>query len=237
MGEILAVIGRSFLGSAGLLAATLSLAGCGNDARRHETSGLAKSVIAELKSSLGPRTRGTAATPDPEALASAAMRSFDGPILLAQMDRNAGIFVLGEYGHSADVQTFATQTEQTLILRKGILIGTRGLGDDLMSSRTDSISDLVLARKSGQAVHLYRFLDGEGVERPLPLHCSISRGQAKAFEFAGTAYSTVEMTETCQSGTLGVTNSYWVTGDGIIALSHQWISPRIGHVTIQRVRG
>ena len=237
MGEILAL-------RAGWAARALALAGfawlaaCTNDPEGNQSLGMTRTLFEELRGRLAKGgAAGKAATPDPEALAASAMRSFKGPIVLAQIVNTGGLFALGEYGRNGDVQTFSTPTEETLVLRRGILIASRGLGDDLMSSETSTVAALVLSRGEGSARHVYRFLDGEGIERPLPMDCDIRRQGDTALRFAGTDYRTTEMVESCRHNGTEITNRYWVTSGGLIALSQQWISPRMGYVTIQRVRG
>jgi hypothetical protein len=107
-----------------------------------------------------------------------------------------------------------------------------------MSAKTDAAAGLILRRQAGTVDRVYRYLDGEGIERPLPMACSVTTGPAKSFDFAGRHYDTLQLDESCQatSTTLTVSNSYWVTADGTVALSRQWIGPALGHVTIQLVR-
>lgn len=238
MGEILALTMRRGGGVLLALAGAGWLAGCSNDPEGNASLGISRTLYEEVRGRLAKSGAGVqAGTPDAEALAAAARRSFKGPIVLAQMANTGGLFVLGEYGRNGDVQTFATTTEETLVMRRGILIASRGLGDDLMSSESAQVAALVLARGEGSARHVYRFLDGEGIERPLPMDCDIRRGADKPLRFAGTDYRTTEMVETCRAGRTEITNRYFVTSGGIVALSQQWISPRIGYVTIQRVQG
>ena len=247
MGEILAVTnpllslrrrgGRAVLAVAAC--AMLTLSACGNDTSRTEGSKIALGMAKELKNRVfGAKSAGTGAPPDPEKLAEAAKRSFAGPIILAQLEKSGLLTVLGEYGRNGNVRTSSTANKQTLRLRAGLLTAARGLGNDLMSAETTAAARLVLARQPGTAEHVYRYLDGEDIERPLPLRCTVTSGAAKSFTFSGTTFNTVEMTETCQATTqaLSVTNQYWVTGSGVVALSRQWIGPALGYVTIQTVR-
>lgn len=236
MGEVLAVSLRRSARAATLLA-LLAVAGCGSDTSKTEGSQIALGVAKSLKSKMFSRKAAAPATPDPEKLAQAALKSFEGPIILAQLESSGLLTVLGEYGRNGAVRTYSTPNEQTLVLRDGLLIATRGLGKDLMSSETGEVAGLILARQAGNGRHVYRYLDGEDIERPLPMECSVTSGAAKSYSFAGTSHATVEMAETCRSADgRTVTNSYWVTGSGLVALSRQWIGPGLGYVTIQTVR-
>jgi hypothetical protein len=247
VGEVLAVTshaapaGRTFRRAAafgaGLVA--LALAGCGTDTSKTEGTTIAMGVVKGMTAKLSPKkAAGPATVPDPESLAASAMASFKGPLILAQIEKAGLLTALGETGRNGAVRTYATSNEQTLVLRNGLLTATRGLGDDLMSAKTDAAAGLILRRQAGTVDRVYRYLDGEGIERPLPMACSVTTGPAKSFDFAGRHYDTLQLDESCQatSTTLTVSNSYWVTADGTVALSRQWIGPALGHVTIQLVR-
>lgn len=225
-------------GIAGAATALLALAGCGTDTSKTEGTAIALGVVKGMAAKLSPKKATGAAAPDPEKLAAAAKASFKGPLILAQIEKAGLLTALGETGRNGAVRTFATPNEQTLVFRNGLLTATRGLGNDLMSADSSAAAALILHRRAGTAGRTYRYLDGEGIERPLPMQCTITTGPAKSFDFAGTHYDTRQMDEACQATTasLSVANSYWVTADGTVALSRQWIGPALGHVTIQLVR-
>ena len=228
---------RVGLGAALALVA-LALTGCGTDTSRTEGSTIALGVVRGVAAKLSPGRAAQRTTPDPERLAASAKASFKGPLVIAQIEKAGLLTALGETGRNGAVRTFATPNEQTLVFRDGLLTATRGLGNDLMSARTGAAAALIRQRRPGTAERTYRYLDGEGIERPLPMRCTVTLGPAKSFDFAERHYDTRQVDETCRAatGSLSVGNSYWVTGDGTIALSRQWIGPALGHVTVQLVR-
>lgn len=217
--------------------AVLGVSACGTDTSKTEGSRIAIGIAKDLAGRVAPGRKAQAAgTPDPERLAASAKKSFSGPIVLAQMEKTGLLTALGEIGRNAGMRSFVTPNQQSLMLRQGLLVGTRGLGNDLMSADPGAAAALVTGRAGGRAERVWRYLDGEGIERPLPMSCTIARGPAKRFSFAGNAYDTVQMDESCAGQGAAIANSYWVTGDGTIALSRQWIGPALGYVTIQLVR-
>ncbi|MGB7263060.1 MAG: YjbF family lipoprotein [Albidovulum sp.] len=231
--------GARRLALAGLLAAGTVLASCGSDTSKTEGGRIALETAKGLASKILPGKKGSAApnAPDPETLAAAAKSSISGPIVLAQIETTGLLTVLGEIGRNGATRTYATPNQQTLLFRNGLLVGSRGLGDDLMSADLGNAAALVTRRQSGATNRTYRYLDGEAIERPLPVQCTITTGGTKSFRFAETNYATVQMDERCQSRQgLNISNTYWVTADGQVALSRQWIGPTLGHVTIQLVR-
>lgn len=212
------------------------LTGCGSDTSKTENmriaGGVAKGVFGLLKPGGGAKP---AAGIGQEDLAASALRSNAGPLLLATIEARGTTTVLGMIGENGNMRTYATPNQQSLIFRNGILVGTRGLGHDMMSAETGNLRALLVSG-GGKTNRVQRYLDGEGVERPLPLSCTVTPGEAKSYSFAGTAWSGRQMIERCQSGGLTIENHYLVTASGQIALSRQWIGPSLGHVTVQTLR-
>ncbi|MCB2136872.1 MAG: YjbF family lipoprotein [Rhodobacteraceae bacterium] len=219
------------------LAAGLVLTACGNDTSRTEGSKIALDVAKSVKARLVARKKGPGPAPDPEALASTAMASFPGPLIMVGMEKSGVVSAMGEYGRNGANLTYASPAQQTMTFRGGLLVATRGLGHDLMSAELGSAATLIAQRAEGEYQRANRYLDGEGLERPLPMTCSLKRGGSEQFAFAGTTYATEILNETCRSTGLTVTNAYWVTRDGTIARSRQWIGPALGYAGIQLVRG
>lgn len=239
MGEILAVkVQRSKRLRAGMiLSACLVLAACGNDAAQTEGSRLTRDAISQVAQRLMPG--GAKPEPvDPARLAASALKSFDGPLVLVQFEKVGLTTVLGEYGRNGPVRTYATPDERTLAFNGGVLVASRGLGNDLMSSDIGATARLVRNRQTGTTERRYRYLDGEGIERPLPMSCRISPAGNEVLQAAGQRINVTLMQETCQTTgqKLTITNTYRVTGNGMVLASRQWIGPALGHVTIQTLR-
>jgi hypothetical protein len=105
-----------------------------------------------------------------------------------------------------------------------------------MSAETEGVGALIRSRRAGQAQRIQRYLDGEWVERPLILTCTVQPGEARSFTFAGLNYSGTQVLERCSGGGASADNVYLVSSDGRILLSRQWIGPEIGNVNLQTIR-
>lgn len=218
------------------LLAIMALAACGSDRQATEGAGVFKKLAVAAKTSLSTRKAGTRAPVDTEAMAASAKQTVMGSILIAQFEINRYTTVLGQIGENAGIRTYATPDQKAMLVKGGVVVGTRGFGDDLMSAKADEAIRLIRARAVGTAKRTYRYLDGEGIERPLPMTCSIAPGSSQALAFGGQRFATVQVAETCVSGPLSVGNAYWVTGDGSIVMSHQWIGQTLGFADIQLIR-
>lgn len=216
-----------------------ALASCGSDRQAGEGGKFAIGAVRQMRAKIAARkgaVQAPAAQPNAEALAASALKTVKGSILIVQIEALGGTSVLGEIGTNGALRTYATPSEQSLVLRDGVLVATRGLGNDLMSADAAGAIALITARKAGTTRRIYRYLDGEGIERPLPLDCTVALAGTKDLAFAGQSWATTQIGESCATGGLTISNAYWVTDTGQIVLSHQWIGQRLGYLSVQLVR-
>ncbi|MBC7144096.1 MAG: YjbF family lipoprotein [Thioclava marina] len=213
------------------------LAGCSN----HDSAGVqeGRSVGGTMvKSAFGKILPGKkadaapAAPSDPASLAAAALQSIQGPVILVTFEAGNASTVGAMRGENGAMRTYQTPDARAFILRDGLLAGTRGLGRDLMSADTSAAGALIHARKAGTAKRTFRYLDGDGAERPLPVTCTIQ--PAGMVDQGG--ISARQVAERCEGSGVTLDLSYLVDGNGTILASRQWIGPALGYVAIQQLR-
>lgn len=209
-----------FLLGAALLA---MLGACGNvDSEEGSIPGL---LAEAARQSVAQRGREeTAEKVDPGQMAATALRVNKGPLILVNLERTNTTQVLAMTGENAGQRTYMTENEQALILRNGMLAGTRGLGHDLSVAEMAQSAALIRAGQSGQARRVMRYWTGDGLESPLTLDCTVGPGPK-----AGV------ILESCKKGALEFQNNYLVQG-GRVTVSRQWIGPNLGYATIQELR-
>ena len=154
----------------------------------------------------------------------------DLPIVLFSSETSGSSAALVQIERNGNVRTYATAARQTVALQNGLVRGTRGLGDDLMSVDLGSLPALVAARRSGTTEREIRFLDGEEVTDRLRFTCTVQAAPADG--------GLTTMTETCrqQNGPERFTNTYQVDGRGRVVGSRQWLSRLQGYATIRQIR-
>lgn len=237
--------GKAMLARSGavMLAMTLALGGCGND--RNGAGATYGPLIGTLagyaKGALGRKpaaTTAATATVDNSAgaIAARALAANPNPLILATLENAGRTQAMAMVGENGGMRSFMTPNEQALILRRGMLVGTKGLGADLAAAELDDAAALIRARRPGTAHRVMRHLRGSGQEAPLPVTCTIVTGEPKSFDFAGRHWQTRQVAESCAGYGVSFQNSYLVTAAGQIPLSRQWISPQLGYVTIQTIR-
>ena len=229
--------GGGMIRGAMLAVLAVLLAGCSNQTETGPTPfGIARQALGQATAGLGGKEAPTARADTPEAMAARALAANPAPLIMAQIGDGATPQVLVEVGRNGTMRTYMNPAKQALILRDGLLSGTRGFGHDLSVAEPGSMAGLIRARQTGSGTRVMRYLSGDGVERPLPLTCTIRLGEAQTVSFAGRSWQTRQVHEACTGPGTQIQNSYLVTADGQIPASHQWIGPGLGHVTLQVVR-
>ncbi|MFD1882833.1 YjbF family lipoprotein [Paracoccus pacificus] len=224
---------RRGAGSAALLA-VLALAGCSSktveDQNKSSLFGSLRQAVSQtVASRRGGDEAAAAQTPDsPQDIAARALAANPGPLILAGLESSGATQAMAVIGENNGVRTFATTNMQALLLRRGMLTGTKGLGHDLSAAEIRGSEALIRARRAGSATRTMYFIGGDGLERPLPVNCQIAPGAA-----AGPGQRVVE---SCEGYGVKFQNNYLVTSGGGIPVSRQWISPNLGYVTIQILR-
>jgi hypothetical protein len=137
---------------------------------------------------------------------------------------------LGPVARTGDVTVWQTLDGITLSMRQGLLVATRGLGDDLMSAEVDGVLALLRgAAGEGPVPHIRSRLDGEDRTEFRSYQCKRDAGVPDA------GLRRVEVL--CISPQDRFTNTYWLNSAGAVIRSRQWISPALGHLESTRISG
>ena len=207
------------------LAASLmaGLAACGNDDRGIGALGTLAQTAAQVVAERRAPDQPAAPAKSPEEAAAEALRINSGPLIQAGFENLNRTQVMAMTGQNGAMRTYMTPAEEAVILRNGMLVGTKGLGNDL-SVAEPGTEALIRAGASGSGTRIMRYLSGDGLERPLQFTCTVGAGPNPGVTV-----------ENCEGHGTSFQNSYMVQG-GQIAVSRQWIGPALGYVTIQTLR-
>ncbi|MGP9805212.1 YjbF family lipoprotein [Paracoccus sp. NSM] len=199
-----------------------ALAACGNEGPGVVTR-TAQAVLAERIA----RAQGTPEAPAPARSdadrAAEALRVNPGPLIQVGFESLGQTQIMAMVGQNGAMRTYMTPSEEAVILRGGMLVGTRGLGRDL-SVAEPGTDALIRAGRAGQGTRIMRYLSGDGLERPLQFACAVTQGPQAGL-----------MIEACEGHGTRFQNTYAVEG-GQILVSRQWVGPGLGHVTIATLR-
>ena len=131
------------------------------------------------------------------------------------------------------VEVWNSSDNAQIFLRNGVLIGTRGVGGDIISSNAAATVSAVTQARSGAGSRTYRVSNGDNTDQLVNFRCEIQNLGAEGITVVNQTFATTHLRETCSggpAGTLSVVNNYWVqSGNGLVKKSRQWAGPVVGY--------
>ncbi|MFT7592945.1 MAG: hypothetical protein ACI8R4_000256 [Paracoccaceae bacterium] len=230
-----------------LVAGVLSggLAGCsgGNDSPSLELE-----VINAGRGLIGNKLAARSAPPRPP-LTRAALDTLEGSFLEVTVERRdqlAYLYVSAQRrdGNPGLITVWRTDDDATLTMRNGVLIATRGMGGDILSSLVQVSGTTPGPTSGGERVQYIRAQDNK--ERRLALVCDLDDLGPETIVIVEQRHPTRHLRETCtDSGTESgaetgvrdtVVNEYWIDSrNQLIWQSRQWAGPDIGYLRTRRL--
>lgn len=132
------------------------------------------------------------------------------------------------------ITVWRTEDDVSLAMRNGVLIATRGMGGDVISSSVQ-VSDTTLGPSAG-GEHVQVIRDGDDNAVRLSLACELVDFGSETITIIERQYPTRHLQQRCQGGGGSVVNDYWVDSRaGLIWQSRQWAGPYIGYMRIRRL--
>jgi hypothetical protein len=232
MGAVLEMKGQKFAVLPALAFAVL-LSGCGNDRDAFDFQGPIKSYLAGVKERRsGVPTLATLA-PAGQAALRAVLQEDGQPIYLVGHPTLKYLKLMAPYGQNGAVQTWASEQYETVSLRDGMLVASRGFGADLMSSAGPSAAQIAAGRGTTRRSQYY--LDGADQSRRFDYTCTLSTLGSETITVLAKAYSARKIAEVCSGPYDGFTNEYWFDQSQNIRQSRQMIAPGVDNLLLQRV--
>ncbi|WP_424944558.1 YjbF family lipoprotein [Aliiroseovarius crassostreae] len=240
---------RAFRGGfvAAAICAGLVLSGCGNDKSETELPKLWGSLIKDIGSGVaekvGARKGGksgsaTGAPADPNAAVTASLAATSGPIALIVNEKTKGVSAMTPIQTNGDYVTWQAANKQSLVLRKGVLTSTRGLGEDLMASKPGRATSAILGKQKAAYRRSYFHLSGLAETTELVVDCKVKPLQEDTVSVGEINEVATVMSETCRhsGSSLRIKNLYWVGKGGRILKSRQWVNSPVGYLVVQPLR-
>jgi hypothetical protein len=209
------------------LAAAFGLAGCGDMAK----SGLGSQMIGALLPALAGEAPATHAALDFSPQTIAANTGLFQIFTINAMSVQAPGRLVQDNGAA---QTWASQSGFTASYVDGLLVATRGLGDDLMASDTAQARS-ALAQGGGHAQRSVDFLDDFDRIETVRFECEIAAQGREVVDLGLRQPELAKYEETCSSPKLVFTNIYWLDGAGEILQSRQFVSQTVAYLRSNRL--
>lgn len=221
----------AFLRLPGFVALLAGLTACGPDQGQVGTTTAFKAAASAMSGSLlGQKKSGAAGA----GITRASLANIITPVDLVTIERRNAQGVIAKIATNQGVETWSSIDKKTIALRTGVIVATRGLGEDLMSASVPQLAQL--RSPSGTHTRVHTVLDGEDKPVHQRFDCNANRIGAETITVVERPYAVQHVAESC-SGPLGsFVNDYWFHTDGKLRKSRQWISDSVGYVTIEHLR-
>ena len=232
MGARLEMKVSSFL-SALVLGFTLS--GCGNDPQAGDTQLSLKAGVklGSMALRLGRNPTDQAVAPAAVTALRAALEKSGQPIYLVSVADLGYANLMAPYGQNGAVQTWASTTYESVSMRDGIVVATRGFGPDMMTSVAPDAAQV--ARGVGSFQRSYYYLDGADQTTLVSYTCTYAQSGSETVVVLGKGNATRKVTESCAGPVSPFENAYWFDGSGKMRQSDQRLAPGLKAMRLQRV--
>lgn len=134
------------------------------------------------------------------------------------------------------VDTWLSRDGASLIMRQGMLVGTRGFGGGLTASDIDQPMAMIFGGQQGASDRFMTFLNGNDEVNTRTYRCEIKNRGAREISVGGKPKQTRLMAEDCRSLDQSFLNLYWIaaSGGGIVQ-TRQWAGDYTGIITTRVV--
>lgn len=203
------------------------LAGCGNAPDTgfgsEDTLALARALVTPRAGAAG----GGIAIID---IPAETLAGWPEPLISAAIEKTGSSSALGRIARNGPYETYATAQSNHLILREGVVVSSRGLGVDLMSSAPPTRAAIAAGR--GGHTRSWQMLDGLDQIVSVTMSCTLAQTGAETVTLSGRSYPTRIVSETCTGDGGKVDNMYWVDPQGVLRRSRQWLGQDAGYVLL-----
>ena len=140
-------------------------------------------------------------------------------------------------GRKGQVVIWRNAGNSQIVLREGVLIATRGAGNDLGSSRVSSVVDSIATLRPVSGPHNMFVKGYDNYTTRIDLECEMQSLGDTRIEIVERVHTVVHFRETC-SGEFGpIINDYWVArSDRTVWQSRQWGGPDLGYIRIRMLK-
>ena len=157
------------------------------------------------------------------------------PTIRVFLESRGASAVLARTSTLGAVSNWTDESGVSVALYNGIVVDTRGLGNDMMSS---DVSNSLKALRGEFGDSFYeRFqtsLSGELETEFRAFQCQISDRATTTIKISSISVPVTKIVESCATIGFSVSNIYWQSANGVLLRSRQWISEGVGHMTIEQ---
>ncbi len=141
---------------------------------------------------------------------------------------------------SGSVEIWESSDNAQIFLRNGVVVGTRGIGRDIIAADAKVTVNAVRSRKGQSGIRTFTVSDGDVTSTDIRYRCEIRNLGAENISIANQTIGTTHLRERCSTaagGAAEIQNDFWVQGaTGLVRKSRQWMGPAAGYFEILLLR-
>ena len=208
------------------------LSGCGSPSQ-DGTAPLARQILHQSLSLLKPKAARPA--PEPEVFTRASVTEGQtGPVILVSAPKLGAKASLNMIQESGPTKSYVSDDGILLLLQNGLLAGSRGFGDDLMSSEHAAAHRAIL-NGTGNYKRVLRYINSTNQLEAVALTCTVTDHGAETVTILGHKHRARRHVETCDLAGRQIENNFWIP-EKTMWKSQQWVSDQVGSLTIEQVQ-
>ena len=132
------------------------------------------------------------------------------------------------------VVTWKTADNTTFSFRQGVIVSTRGLGDDLMGADVGQTLAALRGGAEDWGPRVHGYMNAEYQSYFMSFQCRRTASDRDNVQIGDRIVSATRTTETCLNDEIQIENAYWRNGNGVMVKSRQWVSPGVGYMETER---
>lgn len=137
-------------------------------------------------------------------------------------------------GFPGTVRVWRSEDNVTFAMRQGVLIQTRGFGNDILS--TDMRLSSGVLGPAGDGSRSMSIMGGDNKSIRISAVCDVGNQGPETITIIGRSYNTQHVIERCEFRDGVIQNEYWIDGPGgIVWQSRQWAGPDMGYIRFRRL--
>ena len=110
------------------------------------------------------------------------------PFYRVALPKFNAVAIMAPFGQNGNVETWSSARRETISVRAGVLVATRGYGPDLMTAVAPDVSQI--SSTGGTFHRVYYYLDGADQSQSLAVDCSYAKSGTETLTLLGRAYNT-----------------------------------------------
>jgi len=227
---------RMFRQGIGAALAVVLLAGCSSEESRG--SDLPQLLLSSLKDVSAARRKGPLEKID---LPASELAKVNVPLIQVNPEIRGGSDFLRRVQARRDstggqFEIWESSDKAQIFLKDGVVVGSRGIGGDIISAEAVSTRTALGQRKQSAGLRKFVVSDGDNTTTEYQFRCRVANLGRSEISFSNQSFDVDHLQETCATtdgGAQKLRNDFWVhRTTGLVQKSRQWMGPRVGYFEI-----